>query len=281
MGIKQIIVFLVVFAGCGLDAPQKGDMVSDGIAQAHFEARGNSTDIVQLDVLFPSQGNGLPAPGGPFAAVVFIQGGNVETERYAWQALELVKAGYVVAMPKHPLNLAFFSIENGAAARELLVNPPNSVLTGLVDAERIGVAGHSLGGVVAVKLALLGGFKGLVVEASYADTADEPALKTFTVPTLSLAGEKDCDAALETVRKGWQKFPGGTVLATVAGATHYQFTESDAPDLKKGCASGISLQEAHQRIGSALKRFFDAALFDGSTGVDSLKALDGVSVEVR
>ena len=281
MKVTQIIVFAVVLTGCGLEAPQKAQSVSDGVGSAHFEARSNATDVEEIDVLFPSLPNGLPAPGAPFPAVVFIQGGAVETADYAWQAQLLVKAGYVVALPKHPLNLAFFSIANGEAARQLLVEPQRSVLSGLVDAKRIAVAGHSLGGVVATKLALHGGFKAIALEASYPDSADDAKLPSLGIPSLSLAGEKDCSAPLESVKAGWQKLPMPTALVVMSGATHYQFTASDAPDVAKKCAPGVELETTHERIGKVLTVFFNQAMFDGSIPVRALTSIDGVEVTTR
>ncbi len=278
---KQIIGIAVVLSACGLAAPERGTLVSDGVAQARFEARGNATDIVPVEVFYPAKPNGLPLYETPRPAVVLVQGGAVAVADYEWQAIALAKAGYVVALPSHPLNLAFFSIDNGQAARQLLVNPPRSVLTGLVDASRIGVSGHSLGGVVAMKLALEGGFGAVVLQASLPDAADDAKLPKLGLPSLSLAGKNDCSAALADVKAGWAKLPSRTSLVVLDGVTHYQFTGDETPDVKKGCASGVTLTDAHGRISRALVTFFDAAFFDGSVGEAGLRQLDGAEVQVR
>jgi pimeloyl-ACP methyl ester carboxylesterase len=229
---------------------------------------------VDIKVYFPSE------KPGPLPGVVFIQGGFVSTASYEWQAIALAQAGYVVAMPENSLELAFFTMERGATARELLASPPvGSALDGLVDPARIAVAGHSLGSVVAAKLALREPFAALVLEAGFPEDADQKKFGEFNRPSLSLAGSLDCSAKLENVQAGWQSLPSPSALVVLDGVTHYQFTESDEPDRKKNCIPTRPLDEAHDAITTALTRFLDAALSDGSLG--SLNSVPGATVETR
>ncbi|MEW6435324.1 MAG: alpha/beta hydrolase [Myxococcota bacterium] len=268
-------------AGCELAAPLRGTPVAPGVATATFEVRARSTDVVEVEVLYPADEAALPL-AGPHPAVVLVQGGRVGVGRYAWQGEALARAGYVVALPRHDLDLAFFAIENGEEARRLLVNPPpGSLLDGQVDAARVAVGGHSLGGVVATKLALRGGFQALVLEASYPDGADVQALEAFTLPSLSLAGANDCTAPLEKVRTGWDALPAPTALSVLAGVTHYQFTDSEAEDATRGCAAGVSLDEAHARVAASLVGFLDAVNAGQGVGETALKAVPGAKVTTR
>jgi dienelactone hydrolase len=271
---------LLLLAGCGLSAPPLGTVVSPGVAKADFEMRVGSTDIVPVHVLFPSDEAGAPV-AGPHPAVVFIQGGFVKPARYLWQAEALAKQGYVVAVPEHFLDLAFFGVDVGEGARRLLVSPPSgSALTGLVDAHRIAVAGHSLGGVVAMKLALEGHFQAVVLEASYPDTADASKLPGFTRPSLSLAGEKDCSAPLAGVRTGWESLSAPTAFLVLSGVTHYQFTDSQAEDLQRGCNPDGSIEDAHARIAQALTAFLGQAM-DGRVDAEALAQVPDSTLEVR
>lgn len=263
-----LAMVLVLGAACG--APSRGALVEPGVGVADFDARANGTDRVHVRVLFPAQDDGSLL-GGAHPAVVFVQGGAVKPERYEWQAVELVKRGYVVALPRFPLDLAFFATDFGQAARGVLVDGPE-VLRGAVDASRISVAGHSLGGVVAVKLLLGGGFSSAVLEASFPDTADHAALAGLSLPTLSLAGSLDCSAKLENVRTGWDALPSPSSLLVLDGVTHYQFTDAQTEDDSRGCTPGVSIDVAHQRIAAALAAFLAG---------DALDAVPGSTLEVR
>lgn len=274
-------ILALIFAGCGLAAPRTGEVLTQGVARARFEVRANGTDVVKVAVFFPAGDDGSPR-AGPHPAVVFIQGGFVDAERYAWQAVALAARGYVVAVPENTLQLAFFSIDHGQAARGLLTRPPpGSLLEGLVAEERIAVAGHSLGSVVAAKLALEGGFAALALEAGFPDTADVSKLTSFTRPSLSLAGALDCSAKVDAVRTGWASLPTPTALVVLAGVTHYQFTDAQTEDEKSGCTPEATLDDAHARISGALVGFLDAALSTQGLGADALRAVPGATVEVR
>ncbi|MGV3625411.1 MAG: alpha/beta hydrolase [Archangium sp.] len=264
----------VVLTSCGLAAPRTGEVVEPGVARAVFEARARGTDIVEVTVIFPSDDAGVPTPG-PHPGIVFVQGGFVATTRYEWQARALARQGYVVAIPEHPLELAFFAMDTGLAARDVLVARE------FVDAERIGVMGHSLGSVVTVKLALLGGFKAAVLEAGYPDTADAEKVPTLGIPTMSMAGELDCSAALSKVQEGWATLPSPSALVVLDGVTHYQFTDAQTEDEQRGCAPTSSLEDAHVKMEQALFGFFSSAFSDGSVGEPSLRLISGTTVETK
>ena len=267
-------LLLAVLTGCGLAAPRTGEVVEPGVARAVFEARARGTDVVEVTVLFPRDEAGAPT-AGPHPGIVFVQGGFVSTTRYEWQARALARAGYVVAIPEHPLELAFFAMDTGLAARDVLV------ARDFVDAERIGVMGHSLGSVVTVKLALLGGFKAAALEAGYPDTGDAAKVPTLGMPTLSLAGASDCSAALSKVQEGWATLPSPSALVVLEGVTHYQFTDSQTEDEQRGCAPSVSIEDAHVKMEQALLGFFASAFANASVGEPALRLIDGATVETK
>ncbi len=272
---------LVALVGCGLDAPRTGRFLSDGVGEAHFETRANGTDVVDVHVVYPSREDGTPLPG-PHPALVYVQGGLVGLDRYQWQAEALARAGYVVALPDHPLDLSIFHIEYGEAARRLLASPPpRSLLEGLVEPSRIALGGHSLGGVVALKLLLRGDFRGAVVQAGVQDAADEASLAKQARPTLFLAGALDCQAKAADVAAAWQKLPSPTALVTLSGVTHHQFTGTDQPDRDRRCAPEASLDDAHARIAQATRAFLDAATSGSTVGEAALRLVPGAEVQVR
>jgi len=242
------VVGALLLAACGLASPERGRVVSEGVAVAEFETRWNQTDIIKVHVYFPSNADGAMTPGA-HPAVVYIHGGLVPPERYFWFGAELARRGWVVAFPEHPLDLAFFSIDTGRAVQSLLTKPPaRSLLENAVDSSRLVAIGHSLGGVVATKLALGRGFRSVVLHASVADAADDAALSSATLPSLFLVGTNNCGVTREGYLKGWQVFPSPTALVFIEGLTHYGFTDALTEDLKKNCLNGIGLEEGHQQI---------------------------------
>ncbi len=245
----------LALVACGPAAPARGTLLEDGVAEAWFEARANATDLVQVQVVFPSDAEGFPRVRAG-RGLVFIQGGLVAEERYVWLARALAARGVVVALPRHLADLAFFSIENGRAAGGLLRDGPG-LLAGAVGADRIAVAGHSLGAVVAGKLMLGRGFSSVSYLAGYPDAADVSGLNAQRGPALALAGTADCTAKLPVVLESLSGLEP-LQLVQLEGVTHYQFTDSDAADVSSGCTPGVALDTAHARIADALFSFLEA-----------------------
>jgi predicted dienelactone hydrolase len=275
----RFLPLALLFAACGSGVPTSGVVRSTGVAEAVFETRANHTDVVTTHVFFPADAAGRPV-GQRHPGLVFVQCGAVPVSRYAWLGEALARAGIVVAMPEHPLDLAFFAVDDGLAARRVLVTSEGGpLLDALVEPSKVAVAGHSLGGVVAAKLVLEGGFAALVLDASFPDSADETALEALTLPTLSLAGSLDCSAKLEKVSDGATHLPRPRVLAVMPGVTHYQFTDSQREDDAKGCTPGVSLEAAHETIASAMRTFVSTATGPAPDSVAAgLRKLGGLEV---
>ncbi len=276
------LFFVLGFMSCAPAAPARGELLEQGVARAVFEVRARHTDLVRVPVYFPSDEQGRPQGSG-LRALVFIQGGLVSAQRYEWLARALARAGWVVAMPEHPSDLAFFSVDNGRFARELLTGPPAGSLLegGLVDPNRVAVGGHSLGGVVAAKLALQGGFGALALLASYPDPADSAAIPRLGIPSLTLAGRSDCTARLALIDQRSAALPSPTARMVLEGVTHYQFTNDDQPDRDKECLPGLGLDEAHLRIATALERFLQNALDRLPLEAAGLEQIPGAEVSFR
>lgn len=277
-----LVAACVTIFSCGRAVPPAGTVLTEGVGRATFEVRANGTDLIPVTVLFPADAEGKPA-GRALPAVLFIHGGAVGPSRYEWQGVELAKQGYVTVLPRHPLDLAFFAVDHGEWTRQaVLAGDQGSLLEGLVDPARFAVAGHSLGGVVAMKLALSGRFRAAIVQASFSDPADDAKVKALSLPTLFLSAKGDCQATEQQVRDGWSKLQSPTALVVLEGMTHYQFTNSDDEDVAKKCVSGIGLDDAHARTIRAMTAFLPAAF--GSppqTGEAGLRSIPGAQVEVR
>ncbi len=268
------------FLGCGLAAPAQGTPVSPSAARARFELRAHATDLVPVEVTFPAEADGRPK-AGRFPTLVYVQGGGVPVAQYRWLAQALAERGITVAMPEHPNALAFFAWDNGEATLSLLERPPaGSVLDGHVDPRRTAVGGHSLGGVVAAKLAPSRRFGAFIVHASFSDPADASALAGLVdVPSLTIAAEKDCQALLADVERGFERLPKPAALATVVGATHFQFTDSQLQDERRGCPPALPLDAAHTAIAELTTRFLQRAWADGGVDAAELSAFARVQVK--
>lgn len=210
------------------------------------EVKARGLDVVPVTLVAPGNGQGprLEKQSG----LVLLPGGLVEADRYLWLAKALARRGVVVALPRFPLDLGFFAIDNAHVARRLLVEGDEASGTpALVAAGKVAIAGHSLGGVVAASAAVDGGYADLVLFASYAAGGDP--VETLTIPVLSVAGGSDCKALRETVRAGIDRFSSATALfAEIPGLTHYGFTDSLREDLDAACVSGLDLEAGHALI---------------------------------
>jgi alpha-beta hydrolase superfamily lysophospholipase len=257
-------------------------VLADGVARGTFEVRANGTDLIPVTVIFPSDADGRPLRRG-LPAVLYVSGGAVSPARYEWQAVELARRGVVTVLPRHPLDLGFFAIDHGLWTRDaVLPGEAGSYLDGLVDPARFAAAGHSLGGVVAMKLALSGKFQAAVVQASFADPADDAKTKALTLPTMFLAAKGDCQATEAQVREGWAKLSSPTALVVLEGMTHFQFTNSQAEDLARSCPPVLTIDQAHERVVAAMIGFLDGAFgAPATTGEAALKLIPGAQVEVR
>src|SRR5947209_7537413 len=115
---------------------------------------GSGPRVLTTSVWYPA------APGGPFPLVVFAHGYNVTPAPYAGLLQSWARAGYVVAAPTFPLTNPGAP---GGPNEDDVVNQPADVrfvidrllaadaqpgpLAGLINPQRIGVAGHSDGGI--------------------------------------------------------------------------------------------------------------------------------------
>ncbi len=118
--------------------------------------------------------------------VIFYQGAKVEAEAYSYLGEALAKDGHFVVMPKLPLNLAIFGI-----------NEVDSVIEQYPEVQKWYVAGHSMGGAMISRYAFQHEEKvdGIIFLGSY--PADD--FSTKSIPMLSIYGEVDALATVEKI----------------------------------------------------------------------------------
>lgn len=243
---------------------------------ARFERRWTArvTDHVDSTVFVPVDGAGEPLPEAP--AVVFVQGGLVAPERYEWLAEHFATRGYAVLLPHHPLDLAIDEIGNASAAWTGVRSDPD--VAAWVGEEAV-VAGHSLGGVVAVKNWLaLEAFVGVTLLASYPAGGDDPARREGS-PALVFEGATDGSAAAADVEAGFARFADPRWLAVVEGMNHYAWTDDASAEDLAGDGVTEDVPGVRRRALAVWDPWLDMVLRDDSAGADRLREpFEGVEV---
>lgn len=185
-----------------------------------------------------SQGDWLvfqPLQDPPTAGLIFYPGGRVDPRGYAPLLREIAAAGYLVVVPRMPINMAAF---NPNAADQIITHYPE------ITTWTIG--GHSLGGTMAAQYTgnhpdLI---SGLVIWASYpANSADIASLE---IPVLTIYGTLDPGATENDLSNRKDLYPEGASYLAVQGGDHHQFgSYLTSPD--KNYAT-ISRDEQHKLI---------------------------------
>jgi pimeloyl-ACP methyl ester carboxylesterase len=150
--------------------------------------------------------------GQPTTGFIFYPGGRVDYRAYAPLAQSLADAGYLVAIPRMPLNLAVFGIGKAQA-----------VIDAYPEIEHWVIGGHSLGGSMAAAFAdeNRSAIDGLVFLASYPASSND--LSASGMPVLSIYGEQDGLADPATVEQSRPLLPASATFVEIAGGNHAQF----------------------------------------------------------
>ena len=179
------------------------------------------------------------APGGPFPLVVFSHGAGVSSPaRYellfnAWAA-----AGYVVAAPKYPLSSTSLPGANADAVNQpadvsFLISEMvrlgadrSSPYAGLVDGERVAVAGHSLGAATTLGVGFNECCVDRRIDAGIVMAGGEalfPADKWFgaiRTPILVVHGDDDRIVRIADGQKVFADAPPPKAMLTLFGGDH-------------------------------------------------------------
>lgn len=266
-------------AGTCVDPRQRGPygvgarvvrMVKDSVAAPGTER------VLDTVVWYPSTATGpldsryaavadapLDPSGGPYPVLMFSHG----SCGYATQSLFLTALvasyGYVVVSPPHPGNtLAEFpGCGTGpaqlASARErprdvifaldqmlAASADPGSPFSGALDADRIGMSGHSFGGFTTyVVLPLDPRFKVAVPMA-----AAVPGMPMVQIPSLTMLGQIDSVANNTAIRTAYANAQAPKVLVEVENAGHYAFSDLCFPSADCNPPATATQDEAHAQV---------------------------------
>ncbi len=143
---------------------------------------------------------------------IFYPGGRVDYRAYAPMANALAEEGFLVVIPRMPLNLAVFGINEAA-----------DVIAAYPEINSWVIGGHSLGGSMAASYVYEHPkqIDGLVFLASY--PADSNNLSNYTGKVLSISASLDGLATPEKIAHSIGLLPDSTVWSIVEGGNHAQF----------------------------------------------------------
>ncbi len=175
-----------------------------------------------------------PRSSAPQTGLVFYPGGKVNYRAYAPYAREIAEQGSLVVIVKMPLNLA---VLNPAAA--------DAVISAYPEVQEWAVGGHSLGGAMAANYAAdhLDQVRGLLLLAAYPAGSDD--LSNTSLSVVSIYGDQDGVASLETIDASRALLPESTRFVVIEGGNHAQF--GDYGDQSGDNPAGISRDE-QQRL---------------------------------
>lgn len=193
----------------------------------------------QVTIYYPAISHGVGQPperrGAPYPAIVFAHGFACTKDDYRWIGNYCALHGYVSILFTTPSRfdpfLAFPQSADGfSASIDYLIsqNQENgSLLEGIVDEERIGVMGHSMGAMASLAAAAKdprikavvslapGYFDFLSLTETYLEAA-----KLITAPTQIIMGSEDTICLPSSGRKYYDVIPAEKEMLIINGAFH-------------------------------------------------------------
>ena len=207
------------------------------------EATERAVAVLQENGIEREDGQLVFRPDSPTdKGLIYYPGGLVDPEAYAVTAQGIADAGYLVVIPKMPLNLAFTGI-----------NRADGIRADFPEIESWVIGGHSLGGAMAAEYAKnnVDSLDGLIMFASY--PANNEQFVDFPIPILTIIGSRDPgapqqEAFYEAIAASARRF-------VIEGGNHRQYADySFQPD--DGIAT-ISAAEQQDQIIAATVQFLD------------------------
>jgi dienelactone hydrolase len=207
-----------------------------------------------------------PTRGGPYPAVAFAHGYMNRSSWYAETLRSIAAAGYVVIAPDSETgqfpshvrladdlnrSLRWLGLKSAAGSKDV---PRRKV-----DSRQLGVAGHSMGGGVALLAATRSRSIDTVATLAAAETAPRAsvAARRLRVPSLFVVGSDDRIVPAAGTAVMVRRAPSPTLLATITGGSHCGFMEN----YPLGCDAGrISYDRQLRLTRDLLRRWFDKHL---------------------
>ena len=226
---------------------------------------------------------------GPYPLVIFSHGVTAHAADYEPEISEIAAAGYVVAGPDFPETTG----GDGIDAFEFVVHQPADVsfvidqvlaldagsegpLAGLVDEERIGVAGHSLGGITTFGVAYNSCCRDDRIDAAspwaglLLPYGEGTAYDLSGVPMLLIHGDLDDTVPYRGSTQAFEQATAPRYLLTVLEADHGSYLDPDDDANAVVVGATIDFLDGYL-LGddAALERLPEDAVLDGVTTLES------------
>jgi dienelactone hydrolase len=175
--------------------------------------------------------------------LIYYPGGLVDPDAYAVSAQGIADAGYMVVVPKMPLNLAFMGI-----------NRADGIMARYSEIDSWIIGGHSLGGAMAAEYAKnnVDRVDGLIMYASY--PANYEDFIGFPVPIMTIIGSNDPGAPKQ--QAFYEAVSDSATLVIIEGGNHRQYADYSFQN-NDGVAT-ISAAEQQDQIINATIWFLEA-----------------------
>ncbi|MFO0552944.1 MAG: hypothetical protein U0271_31440 [Polyangiaceae bacterium] len=220
-----------------LDGPYSTSSVDDSINVA------GSGDTVPLTAYYPVSGPN----NGPYPLVVIAHGFQLPASQYTNYATRLASFGYVAVLADYPTS--FFGLSHVDVATDLLASVDwalaDATVGGLIDSQKIGMTGHSLGGKTSLLAATMDSRVRAVIGIDPVDSsmncsaADCPDV-SMLMPTLAIptgfvgettdsgGGFQPCAPAADNYATFYAGAQAPSFSVTVNGANHMSFLDDVA-----------------------------------------------------
>lgn len=186
----------------------------------------------------------VPRETLPTTGFIFYPGGLVDPRAYAPMAQDIAAEGFLVVIPRMPLNLAVFGPGKATA-----------VIQAFPEIELWAIGGHSLGGAMASQYARRNptSVSGLALWAAFPPEGSD--LSARDLAATSIYGTRDGLVSIEEIEASRQLLPAETKFVAVEGGNHAQFgwyglqkgdlpaTHSHAEQQAKTVAGTVALLE--------------------------------------
>ena len=152
-----------------------------------------------------------PKQSSPISGFVFYPGGRIDPRGYAPLLREIAAQGYLVVVPKMPINMAVFD-----------ANVADEIMASFPEIDQWAIGGHSIGGTMAAQYAAnhhdIGG---LAIWASY--PTDSTDLSGSEIPVVSIYGNLEPRVNDISVAERKHLLPDAAIYVRIEGGDHHQF----------------------------------------------------------